>query len=125
MDLEAFAKFNELETTEQGSIVLKNGQKLRHGPYMDFYTGTYRITFDLKSDADVTSDEALGSVYVATLNGRSLAEKTIEPETLNEEGTCSVELVFDTADIRYLQFPVFPAAGQSIEVTSIHYQRIG
>ena len=125
VDLEAFAKFNELETTEQGSIVLKNGQKLRHGPYMDFYTGTYRITFDLKSDADVTSDEALGSVYVATLNGKSLAEKTIEPKNLNEDGTCSVELVFDTADIRYLQFPVFPAAGQSIEVTSIHYQRIG
>ena len=125
VDLEAFAEFNELETTDQGSIVLKNGQKLRHGPYLDFYTGTYRITFDLKSDTDVKSDEALGSVYVATLDGKSLAEETIEPESLNEDGTCSLQLVFDTADTRYLQFPIFPVAGQNIEVTGIHYQRIG
>lgn len=125
VDLTAFAEFNELETTDQGSIVLKNGQKLRHGPYLDFYTGTYRITFDLKSDTGIKPDEALGSVYVATLEGKSLAEKAIGAESLNDDGECSVDLVFDTADIRYLQFPVFPATGQSIEVTGIHYQRIG
>ena len=125
VDLKELAQFNGLDVTEQGSIALKNGQKLRHGPYLDFYTGTYRVTFDLKSDTGVKSNEALGSVYVVTLDGKSLAENTIEPEKLNEDGTCSVEVDFRTTDIRYLQFPVFPDAEYTIEVTGIHYQRIG
>ena len=116
---------HSLRLTEQGSIVLKNGQKLRHGPYMDFYTGTYRITFDLKSDIGTELGEPLCSVYVVTLDGKSLAENTIETESLNLDGTCSVEVAFKTTDIRYLQFPVFPTAEYTIEVTGIHYQRIG
>ena len=125
VDLKAFAAFNELSLTEQGSIVLENGRKLNHGPYLDFYSGTYRITFDLKADGSTESDKPLCSLYVATLEGKSLAEKTVEPEELKPDGTCSAELVFETPDVRYLQFPVFPAEGQTIEVTGIHFQRIG
>ena len=65
------------------------------------------------------------SVYVATLEGQSLAEKNVESKDLNVDGTCSAELVFETSGIRYLQFPVFPTEGQTIEVTGIHFQRIG
>lgn len=125
VDLKAFAEFNELEPTEQGSLVLENGERLNHGPYLDFYSGTYRVTFDLKSDTGAEPGEPLCSVYVVTLEGKSLAEKTIGAEELNHDGTCSAELIFDTSNIRYLQFPVFPVSGQSIEVTAIHYQRIG
>ena len=70
----------------------------------------------------VMVQEAQGYV---SLEGKSLAETTIGAEELNHNGSCSAELVFDTSNIRYLQFPVFPAAGQTIEVTGIHYQRIG
>ena len=125
VDLGAFAEFNELSLTENGSIVLESGRKLNHGPYLDFYNGTYRITFELKADGSKEKDTPLCSLYVATLEGQSLTEKTVEPENLRTDGTCSAELVFETSDIRYLQFPVFPAEGQSIEVTDIHYQRIG
>ncbi len=125
VDLGAFAAFNELSLTEQGSIVLENGKKLNHGPYLDFYGGTYRITFDLKADGISEEGKALCSLYVATLDGHSLAEKTVEPEDLKPDGTCSAELVFETSAIRYLQFPVFPAEGQTIEVTGIQFQRIG
>ena len=125
VDLGAFAEFNELSLTEEGSIVLENGRKLNHGPYMDFYAGTYRITFELKTDGSAETDEPLCSLYVATLEGRSLAEKTVGPENLSDDGTCSAELVFETPDIRYLQFPVFPAAGQTVEVTGIRFQQIG
>ena len=124
VDLRAFTEFNDLSLTEQGSIVLENGRKLNHGPYLDFYSGTYRITFDLKADGSTESDKPLCSLYVATLEGKSLAEKTVEPEELKPDGTCSAELVFETPDVRYLQFPVFPAEGQTIEVTGIHFQRI-
>ena len=125
VDLKAFAEFNELEPTGQGSLVLKDGERLSHGPYLDFYSGTYRVTFELKSDTGTEPGEPLCSVYVVTLEGKSLAETTIGAEKLNHNGSCSAELVFDTSSIRYLQFPVFPAAGQTIEVTGIHYQRIG
>ena len=125
VDLKELAKFNGLDVTEQGSIVLKNGKRLNHGPYLDVYTGTYQVTFDLKSDTGTELGEPLCSVYVVTLDGKSLAENTIEAENLNPDGTCSVDVAFKTTDIRYLQFPVFPAAGQNIEVTGIHYQRIG
>ena len=111
--------------TEQGSIALENGKKLNHGPYLDFYNGTYRITFELNADGSKEQDTPLCSLYVATLEGQSLTEKTVEPENLRTDGTCSVELVFETDDIRYLQFPVFPAEGQNIEITGIRYQRIG
>ena len=125
VDLEAFAEFNEIEPTEQGSIVLKDGERLSHGPYLDFYSGTYRVVFELKSDTGAEPGEPLCSVYVVTLEGKSLAETTIRAEELNHNGACSAELVFDTSNVRYLQFPVFPATGQTIEVTGIHYQRIG
>ena len=125
VDLKAFAKFNELEPTEQGSIVLKDGERLNHGPYLDFYSGTYRVTFDLKSGTCAEPGEPLCSVYVVTLEGKGLAENTIGADELNRDGSCSAELVFDTSNIRYLQFPVFPVSGQTIEVTGIHYQRIG
>ena len=125
VDLKAFAEFNELEVTEQGSIALENGKKLNHGPYLDFYNGTYRITFELNADGSKEQDTPLCSLYVATLEGQSLTEETVEPENLRTDGTCSVELVFETDDIRYLQFPVFPAEGQNIEITGIRYQRIG
>ena len=125
VDLRAFAEFNELSLTEEGSIVLENGRKLNHGPYLDFYSGTYRITFELKADGSTESDKLLCSLYVATLEGKSLAEKTVGPKNLSIDGTCSAELVFETSDIRYLQFPVFPAEGQTLEVTGIHVQRIG
>ena len=125
VDLGAFAELNELSLTEEGSVVLEDGKRLNHGPYLDFYAGAYRITFDLKTDGIGEQDKPVCSLYVATLDGHSLAEKTVEPEDLKPDGTCSAELVFETSDIRYLQFPVFPAAGQSVEVTEIHYQRIG
>ncbi len=125
VDLGAFAEFNELSLTEEGSIVLENGRKLNHGPYMDFYAGTYRITFELKTDGSAGTDEPLCSLYVTTLEGRSFAEKTVGPENLKDDGTCSAELVFETPDIRYLQFPVFPAAGRAVEVTGIRFQQIG
>lgn len=125
VDLKAFAAFNELSLTEQGSIVLENGRKLNHGPYLDFYGGSYRITFDLKADGIREQNNPLCSLYVATLDGHSLAEKSVESEDLIPDGTCSAELVFETSDIRYLQFPVFPAEGQNIEVTGIHFQQIG
>ena len=125
VDLKALAEFNELEPTERGSLVLKDGERLSHGPYLDFYSGTYRVTFELKSDTCTEPGEPLCSVYVVTLEGKSMAETTIGAEELNHNGSCSAELVFDTSNIRYLQFPVFPAAGQTIEVTGIHYQRIG
>jgi hypothetical protein len=125
VDLGVFAEFNELSLTEQGSIVLENGRKLNHGPYLDFYGGSYRITFDVKADGIREQNNPLCSLYVATLDGHSLAEKSVEPEDLRPDGTCSAELVFETSDIRYLQFPVFPAEGQNIEVTGIHFQQIG
>ena len=125
VDLKKLAQFNGLDVTEQGSIILENGQRLSHGPYLDFYTGTYQVTFDLKSDIGTELGEPLCSVYVVTLDGKSLAENTIETESLNLDGTCSVEVAFKTTDIRYLQFPVFPTAEYTIEVTGIHYQRIG
>ena len=125
VDLGAFAEFNELSLTENGSIVLESGRKLNHGPYLDFYNGTYRITFELKAEDSKEKDTHLCSVYVATLEGQTLDEKTVEPEDLNADGTCSAELVFETSGIRYLQFPVFPTEGQTIEVTGIHFQRIG
>ncbi|MBR3165641.1 MAG: hypothetical protein IKF16_05675, partial [Lachnospiraceae bacterium] len=125
VDLGAFAEFNELSLTEEGSVVLENGKKLNHGPYLDFYAGTYRVTFDLKADGRTESDEPLCSLYVATLEGHSLAEKSVGMENMSPNGTCSAELVFETSDIRYLQFPVFPAAGQTVEVSGIRFQRIG
>ena len=125
VDLGAFAALNGLSLTEKGSVVLENGGKLNHGPYLDFYNGTYRITFELKAEDSKEKDTPLCSVYVATLEGQSLDEKTVEPEDLNADGTCSAELVFETSGIRYLQFPVFPTEGQTIEVTGIHFQRIG
>ena len=125
VDLKAFAEFNELSLTGQGSIVLENGRKLNHGPYLDFYKGTYLVTFELKADSATELGAPLCSLYVATLEGQSLAEKTVEPEDFNPDGTCFAELVFETSDIRYLQFPVFPAEGQSVEVTGIQFQRIG
>ena len=125
VDLGAFAELNELSLTEEGSVVLEDGKRLNHGPYLDFYAGTYRITFDLKTDGIGEQDKPVCSLYVATLDGHSLAEKTVEPEDLKPDGTCSAELIFETPAVRYLQFPVFPAAGQSVEVTEIHYQRIG
>ena len=125
VDLGAFAELNELSLTEEGSVVLEDGKRLNHGPYLDFYAGTYRITFELKADGSTESDEPLCSFHVATLEGQSLAGKTIVAKNLSPDGTCTAELIFETSDIRYLQFPVFPAAGQSVEVTEIHYQRIG
>ena len=125
VDLGVFAEFNELSLTENGSIVLESGRKLNHGPYLDFYNGTYRITFELKAEDSREKNTPLCSVYVATLEGQSLAEKNVEPKDLNDDGTCSAELVFETSGIRYLQFPVFPTEGQTIEVTGIHFQRIG
>ena len=125
VDLGAFAELNELSLTEEGSVVLEDGKRLNHGPYLDFYAGTYRITFELKADGIGEQDKPVCSLYVATLDGHSLAEKTVEPEDLKPDGTCSAELVFETSDIRYLQFPVFPAEGQTIEVTGIQFQRIG
>lgn len=125
VDLGAFAALNGLSLTEKGSVVLENGGKLNHGPYLDFYNGTYRITFELKANGSTERETSLCSLYVATLEGQSLTEKTVEQENLRTDGTCSVELVFETDDIRYLQFPVFPAEGQSIEVTGIRFQRIG
>ena len=125
VDLGVFAEFNELSLTENGSIVLESGRKLNHGPYLDFYNGTYRITFELKAEDSRKKNTPLCSVYVATLEGQSLAEKNVESKDLNVDGTCSAELVFETSGIRYLQFPVFPTEGQTIEVTGIHFQRIG
>ena len=125
VDLGAFAELNELSLTEEGSVVLEDGKRLNHGPYLDFYAGTYRITFELKADGSTESDEPLCSLHVATLEGQSLAGKTIVAKNLSPDGTCTAELIFETPAVRYLQFPVFPAAGQSVEVTEIHYQRIG
>ena len=128
VDLRDLAGFNDIELNNRGGISLENGRKLRHGPYLDFYAGAYQICFDLKIDKiskDPSSEAGENNcmVFVSTHDGKILAQDTLEAQSFERDGTATAELSFETDGIRYVQFPIFPADGQTLEVTRIYYRR--
>ncbi len=135
VSLQELTAFNDFELNDRGGISLENGERLLHGPYLDFYAGTYEVCFDLKRETDsenITSEDSMSepgetvcAVYVSSHDGKTvLAHKTVDASDFESDGTAATKLTFETEGIRFLQFPVFPAEGRSLEVTGIHYRRI-
>ena len=125
-DLQQLAELNGLELSEEGSIFLEDGERLNHGPYLDLFRGQYAVTFDLRAESAADEGEPVCRIRLTEHGGvNALAETTVDTSALKPDGSGTIELRFYTTGSRRVQFMVFPENSSAIEVTGIHYQKIG
>ena len=123
VDLQKLAELNGLELSEQGSILLENGKKLIHGPYVDLFQGSYQVSFELKKHFDMDEKNNVCTLYVSEYSGHVLAEESVSAGCFGRDGTAIIKLSFRTSGSRYIRFAVFPEGEEPLEVTAIHYQK--
>lgn len=126
IDLELMAELNDIPISEQGAILLRDGDAIRRGPNLELYQGQYEVHFQLK--ASQVSDEAEDGIAMIQItdynNGHVLASTSLQKNQIDDEEKTNVTLQFYTYGSRNVRFMVDPEEDCVLEVIGIQYRKI-
>ena len=126
IDLELMAELNDIPISEQGAILLCDGDAIRRGPNLELYQGQYEVHFQLK--ASQVSDEAEDGIAMIQItdynNGHVLASTSLQKNQIDDEEKTNVTLQFYTYGSRNVRFMVDPEEDCVLEVIGIQYRKI-
>ena len=126
VDLERLAERNGLICSEEGAILLSDGDFLNQGPDLDLYRGKYRVSFELRTDPGASPHDGTACTLRLTGygNGSLLAERAVDWNEFDQNGRATAVLEFATPESRMTQFMVLPESDLTLELLGIRYQKV-
>lgn len=127
IDLQKMADLNGFQLSDTGSILLKDGDALRAGPFLDLYRGEYEVDFCLKAVSEqIEQGSPVCMLRICDYYGENVyAEENIDSSKFLNGVECRTTLRFFTMSSRSLRFQVIPSENMALEVTGICYRKTG
>lgn len=125
VDLKALAEMNDVETLENGGMLLKGQEhQLIHGPYLAIYSGRFAAKFEMKlREGGFSRDDKICTIRIAAYSGEQVkATIDLYRRDFDDEGMLDYEVPFSGGGQNF-EFLVFTEEGVELEIDSVSYRR--